>query len=451
MTEGDSGTVELRFVLTLSAASTHPVTLQFATSDGSAVSSGSGADYVAQSGSVTFAPGETTKEVVVLVNGDERNETNETLTLLLSAAQNAVLGDSSAVGTILNDEITFTLEPVGETTILEESGTVAGVARFRIVRSAGDLQVPVSVAFSTQNGTALAGGDRPDYTARSGTVTFSGSEVSSAIFEVPILADDHHENDETFKVVLSNAVNGSVASSGGELQFTIDDNDAAIPTVTIEDATIVEGDPTDSGGKRTLFFNVRLSAVNEANAVRVVFETEDGTARSIDPRPDYEKPIKNDTTDQTVITFAPGETVKRIGISVLGDLVDELDNAETFLVRLTEAKLLADGQPVGDVPFTGGDNTAIGTIQDNDVATLSFDLTAAETTNGVHVGEGTGATTLRNFTVKLSHETESGVTVNLAVVDGSATRADRSRNARRDTRELDVWRRSPARPSECKR
>jgi hypothetical protein len=205
------------------------------------------------------------------------------------------------------------------------------VARFRIERDGGgNLDVPVSVHFSTQDGTAVSTEPRPDYTGKSRRlVTFTGDQQQSAVFEIPLLADDRHEGNETFKVVLSEALNSSVAEGGGELEFTINDNDATVPTVSIDDATMTEG----NGGTKMMFFDVRLSAVNEANAVRVVFQTEDGTARSIDPRPDYQQPIKDGTVDETVVVFSPGETVKRIGIKLLGDEVDELDNAETFTVR----------------------------------------------------------------------------------------------------------------------
>lgn len=411
--EGNVGTSELKFNVTLSHASTHPVTVNFATSDATAISTGALADYVANSGSVTFAPDETSKEVTIVIKGDQRNEANETFNVTLSAPQNATIADGSAVGTILNDEVTFSIVAVGPTSLDEEIGSTAGTATFKIVRTGGgNLQVPVSVTFMTADGTATASGPLPDYIAKSRVVTFTGDQTESAVFQIPLVADDRHENDETFKVVLSNGVNASVAQAGGELEFTIKDNDPAVPTVTIEDATLVEG----NSGTTTMFFNVRLSAVNEANAVQVKFQTEDGTAQSVDPRADFQKP----TSDESILTFAPGETLKRIGIKVIGDLVDEQNNAETFTVRLTEAKLLTNGQPVGDVAFTGGRDAATGTIQDDDVATLLFELTPSEIANGVSVNEGTGGETIKTLNVKLSNESETAVTARIVTVDGTA-------------------------------
>src|ERR1044071_8387029 len=65
--EGNSGTTQATFVVALSAASSQTVSCSFATANGTATA---GSDYVATSGTLTFAPGEVEKPVVVLVNGD---------------------------------------------------------------------------------------------------------------------------------------------------------------------------------------------------------------------------------------------------------------------------------------------------------------------------------------------------------------------------------------------
>ena len=76
--EGNSGAHELAFTVTLSAAATGPVTVAYATSNGTATA---GSDYTALSGTLTFAAGETSKVVRVQVSGDTAVEANETLTL----------------------------------------------------------------------------------------------------------------------------------------------------------------------------------------------------------------------------------------------------------------------------------------------------------------------------------------------------------------------------------
>ena len=72
--EGASGTSNLAFTVTLSKAWTTPVTVKYATANGTATA---GADYVATSGTLTFAPGETAKSVTVGVIGDTTVASNE--------------------------------------------------------------------------------------------------------------------------------------------------------------------------------------------------------------------------------------------------------------------------------------------------------------------------------------------------------------------------------------
>jgi hypothetical protein len=100
--EGRTGVRFIVFTVSLSAASDRVISVNFATANGTATTANN--DYVASSGTLTFAPGETTKTISVQVNGDKKKEGNETFVLNLSGAVNALLGDSQGVGTILNDD-----------------------------------------------------------------------------------------------------------------------------------------------------------------------------------------------------------------------------------------------------------------------------------------------------------------------------------------------------------
>jgi hypothetical protein len=102
MAEGNAGQTTFRFSVSLDAAESAPVTVDFATADGTATAP---SDYAANTGTVTFAPGETAKTVTVQVNGDTRKESNETFNLNLSnATGNATIADATGVGTIVNDD-----------------------------------------------------------------------------------------------------------------------------------------------------------------------------------------------------------------------------------------------------------------------------------------------------------------------------------------------------------
>jgi len=100
--EGDSGTSPMSFTVTLSKASADPVSVSYATSNGTATA---GTDYAAGSGTVMFAPGVTSRTVAVAVNGDADVESDETFAVTLSDALGATIADATAVGTIVNDDV----------------------------------------------------------------------------------------------------------------------------------------------------------------------------------------------------------------------------------------------------------------------------------------------------------------------------------------------------------
>jgi hypothetical protein len=102
--EGSRGQTTLFvFTVTLSAAYDQPVTMSFRTADGTAKTSDG--DYVAKTGTLTFAPGETTKTITIEVQGDRKKESNETFYLdLFGNSSNSLFTKQRGTGTILNDD-----------------------------------------------------------------------------------------------------------------------------------------------------------------------------------------------------------------------------------------------------------------------------------------------------------------------------------------------------------
>src|SRR5262245_47166886 len=91
------------FTVTLSAAYNQPVRMSYQTVNGTAKTSDN--DYIAKTGTLTFAPGETTKMVTIVVNGDSKRQANETFYLdLFDLSSNALFTKSRGIGTILNDD-----------------------------------------------------------------------------------------------------------------------------------------------------------------------------------------------------------------------------------------------------------------------------------------------------------------------------------------------------------
>jgi CSLREA domain-containing protein len=101
LAEGNSGTTPFVFTVTLSAASASTVTVNYATADGTATAP---SDYGAAAGTLTFAPGATTRTITVGVVGDTVVEPNKTFSVNLSAPTNATIAAATGTGTILDDD-----------------------------------------------------------------------------------------------------------------------------------------------------------------------------------------------------------------------------------------------------------------------------------------------------------------------------------------------------------
>ena len=91
------------FAVMLSADDDQAVTMSFRTVDGTAKTSDS--DYIAKTGTLTFAPGQTTKTITIEVKGDSKKEANETFYLdLFGNSSNSLFTRNRGLGTILNDD-----------------------------------------------------------------------------------------------------------------------------------------------------------------------------------------------------------------------------------------------------------------------------------------------------------------------------------------------------------
>jgi archaellum component FlaG (FlaF/FlaG flagellin family) len=201
--EGNSGTTPFVFTYNLSDVSTQPVTIQYATADGTATSTPGDADYVPASGTINFAAGTLTQVVTVLVNGDTIYDRDVFFTVGLSFATGAHLSRGNAIGTIRNDDPAPGIS-IGDVSAPEgNSGTTA--FSFTVSLLSGVSEVPAVVSWATADGTAPT----TDYVHASGTVTFNPGETSKLI-TVLVNGNTAYEHNETFLVNLSNPVDATI-------------------------------------------------------------------------------------------------------------------------------------------------------------------------------------------------------------------------------------------------
>ena len=370
--EGNSGTTAFTFTVTKTGATELPASVNFATANGTATAP---TDYAAQSGTLTFAAGEATKTITILVNGETAVEANETFLVNLSNASGATIADAQGLGTIENDDASLAIDNV----IVAEgnSGTAALVFTVRKTGAA----VPASVGFATGNGTASSASD---YESEAGTVNFAAADVTRTI-TVRVDGDTTFETDETLYVTLSNAIGATIADNQAEGTIA---NDDTAPTLAVNDVAVAEG----NAGTTALTFLVTKTGPTELSA-SVFYETGNGTATAPD---DY-------AAQRGTVVFAAGDTSKVVTVLVSGDTAFEAN--ETFVVNLSipGGATLADNQGQGTI------------VSDDGMPTLAI--------NDVSRAEGDAGITEFTFTITKS-STNSPATVAFGTANGAASSPD---------------------------
>ncbi|MFC7298174.1 Calx-beta domain-containing protein [Herminiimonas aquatilis] len=370
----------ITFTVSLSSASGKPISVDYATRDGSATA---GQDYVGGNGTVNFAAGETTKTITIGINEDVVFEGNESFFIDLSNAVHAQITDPIGQGTIFDNEGAPAIS-VGNVSVQEDGGyAVFTVSLSGVSGSATNFWLGLN------NGTATLG---QDFTSAlqisidggaTWTTTSNGSipaGSSSALVRVPVINDTLNEVGENFTLT-ANVTSSNTSNASASGVATIVDNDAQ-PSLSINDVTVNEGAGTAT-------FTVTLSAAS-GQTVTVSYNTSNGTATA---GSDY-------TAVANTLTFAPGETTKTITVNITNDTVYEGTVGETFNVNLT-----------APTNATIGDNLGVGTIVDNDAAPVISSISSPSVVEG-------GALV---YTVNVTGTSSTGTTFTYNLGGGSAT------------------------------
>jgi hypothetical protein len=296
----DEGAGFITLTVTRSGGLGFAATVHYETSDDTAKA---GVNYVASSGNLTFAPGETSKNINISISdeGSADSTLKFTVTLTDPNGTGFVGGQSTATVNILdNDANTFRFSPANYT-VNEGAGFVS--LTVVVVRS-GDPAQEISVDYVTIDGSAKAG---TKYTRTEGRLKFGPNETSQQI-NVPIIDEPFIEGTTNFSVVLSNplpdtAKGGNSASrlgSPSSATVTIIDNDARTFQFSSSNFTVANSSGAVNVG-------VTFSRAGDPNGTYTVdFATADGSAMA---GRDY-------TATSGTLTFGPGETSKTITIQI---------------------------------------------------------------------------------------------------------------------------------------
>jgi hypothetical protein len=373
ITEGDSGNKSMVFTLSLSFASSTPITYDIFTFDGTAKA---GSDYVGSSlTGQTIPAGQTSATFSVAVIGDTVGEANESFNVYLNNVAGATVPDNFTVGTILNDDLPSL--SINNASVSEgNSGTK--IMTFTVSLS-GPASTAVTYNIATANNTATAGSD---YVASSLTGQSIPAGVTSTTFSVTINGDTTIEPNESFYVDVFNVAGATVADPTGVGTITNDD----FPSLSINNASVTEG----NSGTKTLTFTVSLSAA-ASNAVTYNISTANNTATA---GSDFV------AVPLTAQSLPAGVTTKNFSVTINGDTAIEPN--ETFFVNVSSVNGAAVVDPTG-----------VGTISNDDFPALSI--------NNATISEGNSGTKALTFTVSLSAAASTAVTYNIVTANNTAT------------------------------
>ncbi|MFN8637026.1 MAG: Calx-beta domain-containing protein [Chloroflexota bacterium] len=328
--EGDVGNTPLNVPVTLFPASTGTVTVNYATTGGSATA---GADYVATNGTLTFPPGTTVQNIPILVIGDVAPEAPESIVVTLSNPVGAALPFATAIGQIIDDDTPVQIT-VDSPSAFEGNIGSANVLTFT-ARLSRQSTTPTSVDYQTTvAGTATPGVDFTPIAVPL-TLTIPAGNLS-ATFTVNITGDTAPEPNETVVVALTSPSAGAAIATPLATGTILDDDGPL--TLNIFNSAVAEG----CTGQTPLTFSVQLSHPS-ATPVSVNFQTADGTAVA---GSDYQ-------AASGTLSFAPNVIEQTFAVQVIGDA--SLEPNETFTVTLSGA--------IGAAIGTG---TATGTILNDD-------------------------------------------------------------------------------------
>lgn len=332
-----------RFVVSLDKPSTGTVTVAYRTADDNAAA---GSDYRAASGTLSFAPGEMVKTIVVDIVDDDQPETDESFQLVLSSPTGATLAAAGGTAMIGRSDA----QPDSQPWIQVAPAAAAEGQTFLefVAQLSAPSASPVSFTFQTDNITATYSQDH-DYTRQ--TLTFAPGETTLPM-RVPLLDGNIAEPTEVLWLNLYGAVDGRIATQYVPGLIFDNDGTAGTPAVSVSDVVI------DENAQLAKFF-VSLSRVS-TQTVSVGYATADDTALA---GGDY-------TATSGTLSFAPGEIVKTVAIKVIDDGLTESIEAFRLLLQSPVNATLGDAVGAGIIGRSDGPTVARPQIT-ADVATAS--------------------------------------------------------------------------------
>lgn len=341
--EPEMGSANVTVPVTLTGATAKTVTVDYSTATGTATA----ADFLAASGSLTFNPGETSKDVVFPVNGDPLDEETETFTLNLSNVANGAIGDAAGTITITDDAAD------GPVTVSVEDVEITETDVDQVVQVPVILEDPsgrqVQVAYDLNPGSASAA----DFVDTSGTLTFAAGETTKHV-AVTVVGDNLVEAAENLSLDLSSPVNAVFGVNPGRVNILNDDFPP--PSLSIGNAYVRE---PASGSSELVYTVTRTGVLTDPTSVSVTVGAESVAFAGGDYQSAGAQAFPRS------VSFAAGEATKTVVVLVKPDTNPEWP--ETLLLQLTNPTNAVVTDGLGEGVISDDDPGAPATISVSDV------------------------------------------------------------------------------------
>ena len=361
--EGDSGTTPFTFVVNRSGDTSGSGAVNYNVF----FSTTNSTDFASPlSGVLTFAAGELSKELTILVRGDAFQESDEQFIVGLEVGGSFA---TNATGTIVNDDGTASATAVSVSGGgARPEGTGQSTMFDFVVTRSGDLTAGTMVDYFLTPNTGQGFADAADFVGRTaGTVSFAAGESSKTV-RIEVAGDATQELDEDFSLGISNARGATIETATAAARIQNDDG-ADPPAVRVTWGTASTGISKyeGTGDGVTAFTYVVNRSGDVSGETRATYTVGDPASGQPANAADFAGPTTG------TITFAPGELSKEITLLVNRDAL--LEGDERFTLRLSDApgatlpapipgQILDDdagGQTPGAFSVTGTGGKAEGT------------------------------------------------------------------------------------------
>ena len=361
--EGETNPQNVTYTVTLSTSSTQTITVNYATADGTATA---GLDYTSTNGTLTFAPGITTRTINIPILNDNLNEADETFTLTLTSPTNVNLGTKTSATTTITDTLTSSVTttlPAGvENLTLTGTTAINGKGNdSNNILNGNSVNNTLTASAGNDTLTGGNGVDTVDYSQLATSITLQaqgtvnkGSLGTDTVQAEVFIGNAAFTNAIDAASSTNNPINANLSQNSLKV-FGLPSGDVTFTVVNFKNVTGSQGSDTitgnnldntlnGSGGNDTLIASAGNDTLTGGNGVDTVDYSQLATSITLQAQGTVNKgSLGTDTVQAEVF----------IGNTAFANVINAASSTNNPInADLSQNSLTVFGLPSGDVTFT---------------------------------------------------------------------------------------------------